>query len=74
MVDRFEETYVPAFWIAKFYRDVGEREKALDRLERTLEQHDPNLSYLGLLDWNDYYGNPRLLAVAGEVGVSLLGG
>jgi tetratricopeptide (TPR) repeat protein len=73
MVDRFEETYVPAFWIAKFFRDVGERERALYWLDRTLEQHDPNLPYLGLLDWNAYYGDPRFLSVAEEVGVPLLG-
>jgi serine/threonine-protein kinase len=74
LVDRFEETHVPAFWIAKLYRDVGEVEKALDWLERALEQHDSNLPYIGLLDWNELYDHPRFQAVAEEIGVPLLGG
>jgi tetratricopeptide (TPR) repeat protein len=74
LVDRFEQTYLPAFWIAKFYRDAGEVEKALDWLERSLEQHDSNLPYIGITGWDEFYDYPRFQAVAEEIGVPLLGG
>jgi serine/threonine-protein kinase len=73
MVDRFEEGYMPAFWIAKFFRDVGELEEALDWLERSLEQDDPNLPYIGLTGWEELYDHPRFQAVAEEIGVPLQG-
>jgi predicted Zn-dependent protease len=60
MADRFEETYQPAFYIAVFFRGAGEREKALDWLERSVEQHDPNLPYIGLSGWEDFYDHPRV--------------
>jgi tetratricopeptide (TPR) repeat protein len=74
LADRFEETYLPARWIAVFYRDAGEVETALDWLERSLEQHDPNLPYIGLSGWEELYDHPRFQAVAEEIGVPLLGG
>jgi TolB-like protein/tetratricopeptide (TPR) repeat protein len=74
MADRFEDTYQPAFYIAVFFRGAGESEKALDWLERSLEQHDPNLPYIGLSGWEDFYDHPRFQAVAEEIGVPLLGG
>ncbi len=74
LANRFEETYSPALDIASLYRDVGEVEKALDWLERSLEQHDPNLPYIGLTGWNELYDHPRFQAVVEEIGVPLLGG
>jgi TolB-like protein len=72
MADRFEEAYLPTENIARFYRDAGEVEKALDWLERSLEYHDPNLPYIGVTGWEDLYDHPRFQAVAEEVGVPLL--
>ncbi len=71
---RFEETYAAALDIASLYRDVGEMEEALDWLERSLEQHDPNLPYIGVMGWEELYDHPRFQAVAEEIGVPLLGG
>jgi tetratricopeptide (TPR) repeat protein len=74
LADRFEETQLGARWIAKFIRDAGEVEEALDWLERAMEQHDPNLPYIGLAGWEKLYDHPRFQAVAEEIGVPLLGG
>jgi tetratricopeptide (TPR) repeat protein len=74
LADRFEETYLPAGAIAVLYRDAGEVEKALDWLERALDQHNPNLPYLGVSGWQELYEHPRFQAVIEEVGVPLMGG
>ena len=42
---------------------------ALDWLERSLEQHDPNLPYLGVWGWEEFYEYPRFQAVIKEIGV-----
>ena len=74
MARRFDQTYAAALDIASLYRDVGEMEEALDWLERSLEQHDPNLPYIGVTGWEELYDHPRFQAVAKEIGVPLLGG
>jgi TolB-like protein/tetratricopeptide (TPR) repeat protein len=76
LADRFEEAgvFVAALDIALLFRDAGDLEKALDWLERALEQQDPNLPYIGLWGWNELYEHPRFQAVIEEVGVPLLGG
>jgi tetratricopeptide (TPR) repeat protein len=76
LANRFEEAevFVEALDIAILYRDAGEVEKALDWLELSLEQHDPNLPYIGLTGWEQLYDHPRFQAVAEEIGVPLLGG
>jgi tetratricopeptide (TPR) repeat protein len=74
LADRFEETQLGARWIAKFFRDAGEVEKALDWLERALAQRDPNLPYIGLAGWEELYDHPRFQAIAEEIGVPFLGG
>jgi serine/threonine-protein kinase len=74
LAQRFEVGYAAALDIAGFYKDLGEVELALDWLERSLEQHDPNLPYLGVMGWEGFYDQPRFRAVIEEIGVPMLGG
>jgi tetratricopeptide (TPR) repeat protein len=73
LADHFEEAPGTAATVALFYRDAGEVEEALDWLERSLAQHEPNLPYLSFWGWDESYDHPRFQAVAEEVGVPLLG-
>jgi serine/threonine protein kinase/Tfp pilus assembly protein PilF len=45
--------------IASFYIMAGEKDKALDWLEKGLEIHDPGLPYLGLPNYDDIRPDPR---------------
>jgi TolB-like protein/tetratricopeptide (TPR) repeat protein len=71
---RFEKTHLSASGIAVLFREAGEVEKALEWLERALEQHELNLPYIGLWGWEELYEYPRFQAVIEEVGVPLLSG
>ncbi len=74
LAHRFDQAYVPAIAIAGFYREAGDVERALDWLERSLEQHDQNLPYMSFWGWDQLYDDPRFQAVIGEVGMPLVGG
>jgi tetratricopeptide (TPR) repeat protein len=45
--------------VAQFYVHAGEKERALEWLERAYQARDPNLPYLGLPDWDSVRGDPR---------------
>jgi len=41
LVARSNVSYVPAGWIAELYAYAGEKEQALEWLEKAYEEHDP---------------------------------
>jgi len=59
LVARLPETYCLPSDIAMFYTMAGEKDKALDWLQRGLEIHDPVLPYLGLPDFDGIRSDPR---------------
>jgi serine/threonine protein kinase/tetratricopeptide (TPR) repeat protein len=59
LVARLPETYCLPSDIASFYTMAGEKDKALDWLQRGLEIHDPALPYLGLHCFDDIRPDPR---------------
>jgi tetratricopeptide (TPR) repeat protein len=56
------ERFVPATHIAIIYSGLGEREKALDWLEKAIEQRDPKMTFLKVEPkWNDLRTEPRFI-------------
>jgi TolB-like protein/Tfp pilus assembly protein PilF len=43
---RADETYMPAYFIASIYGELGEKEQAFDWLQRAYDERDPQLTYL----------------------------
>jgi tetratricopeptide (TPR) repeat protein len=56
--------------IAQFYAMAGEKDKAIEWLEKGLEFHDPVLPYLGLPAFADPLGDePRYRELLGKIGL-----
>lgn len=63
----------PPFRIAVFYARAGETEKALDWLDRSYEQRDQNMPYIGVLPtFEPLHDHPRFRALVERVGVSIV--
>jgi eukaryotic-like serine/threonine-protein kinase len=57
---RAEESYVPAVRIARMYAHAGEKECAMQWLEKAVEQHEPPLCHLRVgWDWAILHDEPR---------------
>ena len=61
---RSSRTYVPAIRIARLYAHAGEKERALDWLEKAYEQGNPALQHLAVAwDWDILRSDPRFRAL-----------
>jgi len=64
MAARFGERYVHPTAIARLYAYAGEKDRALDWLERGYAGHDSQLIYLSWhMDWDSLRAEPRLQAL-----------
>ena len=60
LVERSHSTYVQPTQIARLYAHAGDKEHALDWLERAYEEHLIAMVHLGVdLDWSSLRGEPR---------------
>jgi serine/threonine protein kinase len=60
LASRSRQTYVPAIRIARLYAHAGEKERALEWLEKAIEQHEPPLVHLRVgWDWEILRDEPR---------------
>ncbi len=59
LIARLQETFCLPGDIAMFYTMAGEKDKALDWLEKGLEIHDPTLPYLGMPCDDGIRSDPR---------------
>lgn len=66
LLDRRMHAYVPATRVAIVHLALGDREAALDELERALQERDVHLSFLAVdPTWRMLEGHPRFEAVRG---------
>jgi tetratricopeptide (TPR) repeat protein len=64
LVARLPETYALPFDIAGWYALAGEKEKAIEWLEKGLDPHDPVLPYIGCYRcFDDLHSDPRFQAL-----------
>ncbi|MBZ5583554.1 MAG: protein kinase [Acidobacteriia bacterium] len=60
LAGRSSRTHVPAIRVARLYAHAGERDRALDWLEKAYEQGNPPLSHLNVAwDWDTLRSEPR---------------
>jgi TolB-like protein/Tfp pilus assembly protein PilF/predicted Ser/Thr protein kinase len=63
------ETFCLPTDIASFYIMAGEKDKAIEWLEKGLEIRDPALPYLGIPCWDDIRPDPRFQDILRQVGL-----
>lgn len=62
--DTARQRYIPAHAVALVYAGLGERESALDWLERAYEARDVHLAFLTVDPrWNEFRGDARFVAL-----------
>ena len=61
--------YTEAIGIAQRYLDAGDRDRALDWLDKAYETRDPGLAYIGRPHWDSLRGDPRFEALLRRVGL-----
>lgn len=60
LVARSTSAYVPALRIARLYAHAGEKDRALELLEKAFQQHELPLVHLSVAwDWDNLRGEPR---------------
>ena len=53
LVARSRTTYVSPMPILQLFEMAGDKEKALEWLEKAFEEHNPNMPYIGTRPWSD---------------------
>ncbi len=66
-----KERFVPPYHIAVLYNGLGDRDQALEWLERGLEQRDPKMTFLKVdSKWNNLRDDPRFMDLMRRIGFS----
>ncbi len=61
----------PAYLLADAYRDLGERDRALEWLEKSYVERERSLAFLNTPPyWDDYRSEPRFQALLRRIGLS----
>ena len=70
MLELSTERFVPPYLVALVYNGLGERDEALDWLERGYEQRDPKMVFL-LVEpkWSNLHSEPRFQDLLRRVGL-----
>jgi tetratricopeptide (TPR) repeat protein len=66
--------YRGALGVAWRYLDGGDKDKAIEWLYRSYDDHDQNLPYLGMPRWAPLRRDPRFQALARRIGIPVPGG
>ena len=66
---RSESTFVPPYHIAAVYNDVGDKERALDWLEKAYDIRDPGMPFLKTSNWKNVENDPRFQDILRRVGL-----
>ncbi len=61
---------VPIVMAARFFASLGERDRAIELLQRAVEQHAPFITYLGRwVEFRRLDGDPRYGAILRRIGL-----
>jgi DNA-binding winged helix-turn-helix (wHTH) protein/TolB-like protein/Tfp pilus assembly protein PilF len=67
--ERSKQSYVPSNNIARIYAGLGEKQQALDLLERALNDRETGLTFLKVVpQWDAIRQEPRFKALLGRIG------
>jgi tetratricopeptide (TPR) repeat protein len=65
---RSKSRFVPPYHIARVYNNVGDKERALDWLEKAYDIRDPKMTFLKTMNWKNVENDPRFQALLRRVG------
>jgi TolB-like protein/DNA-binding winged helix-turn-helix (wHTH) protein/Tfp pilus assembly protein PilF len=66
---RSKSRFVPPYHIALVYNNVGDKEGALDWLEKAYAIRDPKMTFLKTMPWKNVENDPRFQALLRRVGL-----
>jgi DNA-binding winged helix-turn-helix (wHTH) protein/TolB-like protein/Tfp pilus assembly protein PilF len=66
---RSKSRFVPPYHIAVLYNNVGDKERALDWLEKAYAIRDPKLTSLKIMNWKNVENDPRFQDILRRVGL-----
>ncbi len=70
LLENRKRTYVPAYFVAVNYALLGDKEKALEWLERAVAEHE-NVIFMNVApNFDELHGDPRFQALVRRVGLS----
>ena len=65
---RSKSRFVPPYHIAMVYNSLGDKERALDWLERAYAIRDPKMTFLKTPNWKNLENDPRFKDIRRRVG------
>jgi TolB-like protein/DNA-binding winged helix-turn-helix (wHTH) protein/tetratricopeptide (TPR) repeat protein len=66
---RSRSRFVPPYHIAQVYNNVGDKERALDWLEKAYAIRDPKMTFLKTTNWKNVENDPRFQDILRRVGL-----
>jgi DNA-binding winged helix-turn-helix (wHTH) protein/TolB-like protein len=66
---RSKSRFVPPYHIALVYNNVGDKERALDWLEKAYDIRDPKMTFLKTMNWKNVENDPRFQDILRRVGL-----
>jgi len=66
---RSKSRFVPPYHIASVYNNVGDKERALDWLEKAYDIRDPKMTFLKTMNWKNVENDPRFQDILRRVGL-----
>jgi tetratricopeptide (TPR) repeat protein len=66
---RSKSRFVPPYHIASVYNNVGDKERALDWLEKAYAIRDPKMTFLKTPNWKNVENDPRFQDILRRVGL-----
>jgi TolB-like protein/DNA-binding winged helix-turn-helix (wHTH) protein/Tfp pilus assembly protein PilF len=66
---RSKSRFVPPYHIAAVYNNVGDKERALDWLEKAYAIRDPGMPFLKTMNWKNVENDPRFQDILRRVGL-----
>ena len=66
---RSESRFVPPYHIALVYKNLGDKERALDWLEKAYAIRDPKMTFLKTPNWKNVENDPRFQDIVRRVGL-----
>jgi DNA-binding winged helix-turn-helix (wHTH) protein/TolB-like protein len=67
---RSKSRFVPPYHIAMVYNNVGDKERALDWLEKAYAIRDPKMTFLKTMNWKNVENDPRFQDILRRVGLA----
>jgi eukaryotic-like serine/threonine-protein kinase len=70
-IERSKTSYVPAYDMADCYNAIGDKEKAIEYLNKAYDERFPSMVYINVYPaWDSLRDDPRFKALVGRIGLT----